>query len=67
MDNLIDEGFDEEKVTSEHIDCDDDFTTALPVDPWSDEGEDVCYRSPQNCTIHHCYVDLCMAHTGREK
>ena len=48
MDNLIDEGFNEEEVASEH---DDDFSATLPVDPESDEGEDVCYRSLQEHII----------------
>ena len=59
LDNLIDEGFDEEEVASEHVDCDDDFATTLPVDPESDEGEEVCYRSLQEHTFV-VYVDPCM-------
>ena len=43
VDNLIDKGFDEEEVASEHVDCDEEFAATLPVDPESDEGEEVCY------------------------
>ena len=42
VDNLIDEGFDEEEVASEHVDCDEEFAATLPVNPESDEGEEVC-------------------------
>ena len=51
MDNLIDEGFNEEEVASEHADYDDDFSATLSVDPESDEGEEVCYRSLQEHII----------------
>ena len=37
MDNLIDEGFDEEEVASEDTDCHDDLSATLPVDLESDE------------------------------
>ena len=43
VDNLIDEGFDEEEVASEDADYDDDFSASLPADPESDEREEVCY------------------------
>ena len=33
MDNLIDEGFDEEEVASEHVDYDEEFAEKLPVNP----------------------------------
>ena len=64
MDNLIDEGFDEEEVASEHVDCDEEFAATLPVNPESDEGEEVCYIVLPTrtraclyaclCTFHHC-------------
>ena len=41
MDNLIDEGFDEEEVASEDADCHDDLAASLLVDHESDEGEEV--------------------------
>lgn len=59
VDSLIDEGFDEEEVATEHVDCDDDFTATLLIDHESDEGEEVCYRA-YFCTFKYCYFESCM-------
>ena len=64
VDNLIDEGFDEEEVASEHVDYDEEFSEKLPVNPEIDEGEEVCYIVLPTraclyaylCTIHHCHL-----------
>lgn len=45
VDSLIDEGFDDEEVATEHVNCDDDFTATLLIDRESDDQEDICFRA----------------------
>ena len=52
VDNLVDEGFDEEEVASEDADCHDDLSATLPVDLESDEVVHI-WEHP----ILQCYGD----------
>ena len=71
VDNLIDEGFDEEEVASEDADCHDDLSATLPVYLESDEvvhiwehpilqcyGDDYCSRKREVKRAHRRKVRL---------